>query len=180
MSRAIEDLEHEHEAILFALRILDSMARQAAAGSAVDRADLTAFVGFLQEFADRCHHGKEEGLLFPALAAAGVAEQGGPLGALLHEHVEGRRWIAQMQASTEPTFDAARFSAAARGYGELLRAHIRKENEVLFPLAERLLSAAQLEALFEGFEEHEATVIGAGRHEQLHQLLKSLELKYLR
>ena len=38
---------------------------------------------------------------------------------------------------------------------------------MLFPMAERLLSQEQLDALFEAFEQHEAQVIGPGRHEQL-------------
>jgi hemerythrin-like domain-containing protein len=178
MSRAIEDLRHEHEAILSALAILDGIVRRFAAGDAVDRADLIAFIGFLQEFADRCHHGKEEGLLFPALARAGVPQAGGPLQALLEDHVQGRQWIRQMQASLEPALDAAAFAAAARGYRELLQAHIRQENEVLFPIAQRVLTPAQLEELAQGFDAHEAQVIGGGRHEQLHALLHGLRGKY--
>jgi len=179
MSRAIEDLMHEHEAILFALEILDAIGQRMAAGEAVDPADLAAFIGFLQEFADKCHHGKEEGMLFPALVAAGVPQQDGPVGVMLHEHTLGRQWIHDMDASLRPTLDASAFVRAARGYADLLRAHVQKENEVLFPMAERLLSAARLDALFEAFEAHEEQVIGAGRHEQLHGLLKAWKAKYL-
>jgi hemerythrin-like domain-containing protein len=98
---------------------------------------------------------------------------------MLREHAEGRRWIQEMESSIQPTLDGGRFTAAAQGYGELLRAHIQKENNVLFPMAERALTAAQLENLFAAFEEHEANVIGLGRHEQLHELLKTLKTKYL-
>lgn len=77
MSTAIEALRHEHDAILFALKILDSMGRRAAVGDTIDRSDVNEFLGFLREFADKCHHGKEEGLLFPALIDAGLPCQGG-------------------------------------------------------------------------------------------------------
>lgn len=156
MSRAIDDLMREHEAILFALQILESFERRIAAGQPVDTTDLAAFLGFLREFADKCHHGKEEGILFPALVAAGVPDQGGPVGVMLDEHAQGRRWIAQMDASLGPTLDPERFGQAARGYRALLQAHIRKENEVLFPMAERLLGTDQLDSIFEQFEAHEA------------------------
>ncbi len=179
MSRAIDDLRHEHRAIESALKILDAIEARLSGGQPVDAGDLAAFVGFLQEFVDTCHHGKEEGILFPALAAAGVPQPGGPLEVLLDEHVRGRASIARMRASLQPGVDAAAFSAAARSYRDLLRAHIRKEDEVLFPMAERVLSRAQLDQLFEGFEAHEADVMGAGRHEQLHALLRGLEGKYL-
>lgn len=179
MSRAIDDLMHEHEAILFALQILESFEQRLAAGQGAEPADLSAFLGFLREFADKCHHGKEEGILFPALVAAGVPEHGGPVGVMLDEHVQGRHWIAQLEASLGPPLDAQRFSNAARAYRELLQAHILKENEVLFPMAERRLPASQLENIFDRFEAHEEQVIGAGRHEQLHALLKGLRAKYV-
>lgn len=177
MSLAIDDLKHEHEAILFALETLERFEHRLAAGQAVDAADLSAFLGFLKEFADKCHHGKEEGILFPALLAAGMPAQGGPVAVMLDEHVQGRHWIARMEACLAPTLDPAGFRAAAQGYRDLLRAHIRKENEVLFPMAERLLDAGELAALYERFEAHEAQVIGAGRHEELHALLKALRAK---
>lgn len=179
MSRAIDDLMHEHEALLYALPILESFERQTAAGQAVDVVDLAAFIGFLKEFADKCHHGKEEGILFPALLAAGIPGESGPVGELLEEHVQGRGWIAQMESSLWPPSRPERFALAARAYRELLQAHIRKENEVMFPMAERTLEPAQLEGIFERFEAHEAQVIGAGRHEQLHALLKGLRAKYV-
>ncbi|MFD0666407.1 hemerythrin domain-containing protein [Ramlibacter sp. MAHUQ-53] len=179
MSRAIDDLRHEHEAILAALRILERFEQRAAAGQPLDTADLASFLGFLQEFADKCHHGKEEGILFPALVGAGLPAQGGPVGALLDEHAQGRDWIARMAASLAPALDPARFAEAARGYRELLQAHIRKENEELFPMAEEMLGPDTMDRLFERFEAHEAQVIGEGRHEQLHALLKGLWAKYL-
>jgi hemerythrin-like domain-containing protein len=178
MSRAIEDLMHEHEAILSALDILGGMDRQMTAGKPVDRDDIVAFVGFLREFADKCHHGKEEGLLFPALVAAGMPERGGPVGVMLAGHGEGRHWIADMEAAATPTLNATAFTRAARGYTQLMQAHIQKENQVLFVMADRVLAPEQLDDLFDAFEAHEASVIGAGRHEALHTLLKSLQAKY--
>ncbi len=179
MSPAIDDLMHEHEAIRSALQILEAFERRLAAGQAVAEGDIAAFLGFLKEFADKCHHGKEEGILFPALVAAGLPEPGGPVGVMLDEHAQGRRRIAQMEDSLAPSIDPVRFSEAARGYRELLQAHIRKENEVLFPMAERLLDAGQLAGLFDRFEAHETQVMGEGRHEQLHALLKDLRARYV-
>ncbi len=170
MGLAIDDLRHEHDAILSALVILDRMADTVATGGHAERADLLSFIDFLREFVDQCHHGKEEGLLFPALAQAGIPQQGGPLSVLLDEHVQGRQWIRQMQASVEPALDPVAFAGAARGYRELLQAHIRKENEVLFPWAERVLGPQQLQGLSGAFEAHEARVMGPGRHEQLQAL----------
>ncbi len=70
------------------------------------------------------------------------------------------------------------FKAAAQEYARLLRSHIEKENGVLFPAAERALAPGELQELFRKFEEHEQTVMGKGRHEELHEMLKRLKTKY--
>ena len=178
MSQAIADLKHEHEAILFALKLLERMSQGLTAGELVATSDLVSIVDFLREFADRCHHGKEEGILFPALIEAGVSHQGGPIGVLLQEHVSGREWIAKLEASLHPVVSVVNFGMAARGYSALLLSHIQKENEVLFPIAEQALDAGKLDQIYQAFEVHEAKVIGQGRHEQLHELLQSLNSKY--
>ncbi len=181
MSKAIDDLKNEHEAILFTLKILGKMTDLASKGKAFDAKDATALIGFLKEFADKCHHGKEEGILFPALEAAGIANEGGPIGVMLSEHERGRAFIGEMDAALRKTpFDAAAFVNAANSYSQLLGQHIEKENTVLFVMGERVLSEETLASLYERFEEHEETVIGAGRHEQLHAMLDDFEEKYLK
>ena len=168
MSRAMEDLRHEHEAILSSLEILDAMVGRLGPPNPPTAEDLRGFLGFLKEFADTCHHGKEEGILFPALVKAGIPEKGGPIAQMLAEHVEGRKLIKGMEAAIARAVDARAFTAAAIGYATLLRAHIGKENTVLFPLGEKTLTPAQLDVIFEGFE----------RHEELHATLGELKRKY--
>ena len=178
MSRAIDDLRHEHDAILSALGILDAMVGKLGGKKPPTGEDLRGFLGFLKEFADKCHHGKEEGILFPALVKAGIPDKGGPIGQMLAEHVEGRSFIKAMEAAIGSSVDGRAFAEAAGGYARLLRSHIAKENDVLFPAADRVLPAPELEAIFERFEQHEETVIGHGRHEELHALLKALSKRY--
>ncbi len=178
MSQAIEDLKHEHDAILSALQILDKMIERFQNEGKIDSADAQSFVGFLKEFADKCHHGKEEGILFPTLTKAGIPEQGGPIGVMLTEHVEGRRLIKAMEDSTGKIPDLNAFVVSAREYQVLLRNHIQKENNVLFPMADRALDELQLAKIYESFEEHEEKVIGKGRHEELHEMLNALAKKY--
>ncbi len=178
MAKAIEDLKNEHEAILASLKILDTLAGRLNRGLDVQRRDIHDFIAFLREFADKCHHGKEEGILFPALVKAGIPEKGGPIGVMLSEHVEGRELIKEMEAAVSGKEDHERFTLAAKQYSSLLQAHIEKENSVLFPSAESVLTAAQWDQIHDAFEQHEQKVIGAGRHEELHAMLKGLRQKY--
>ena len=105
---------------------------------------------------------------------------GGPVGVMLSEHVEGRTLIKEMEAAIASTPDYRAFSAAAKKYSSLLQNHIGKENSVLFPMAEKTLDADRLEKLYHAFERYEETVIGHGRHEELHQMLKKMKSKYLK
>jgi hemerythrin-like domain-containing protein len=178
MSKAIADLMNEHEAILSAIQILEKMMAAMEKATSVDKKDIQDFIGFLKEFADKCHHGKEEGLLFPAMIGAGIPDKGGPIGVMLAEHAQGRKFIRDMEESISMDVDRAKLAQAAGGYASLLRNHIQKENNVLFPMAERVLAETQLVKLYEGFEEHEEKVIGQGRHEELHAMLKGLQEKY--
>lgn len=178
MSKAIDDLKNEHEAILSAIQILERMVAGMEKAPSVNTKDMHDFIGFLKEFADKCHHGKEEGLLFPALIQAGLPEKGGPIGVMLADHAQGRQFIREMEEALSPQVDRVRLAQAAGGYAALLRNHIQKENMMLFPMTDKMLTEPQLEQLYEGFEEHEEKVIGQGRHEELHAMLKSLQEKY--
>ena len=180
MSEAIEDLKHEHEAIISSLGILDQIAAGIGKGLKPDKSDLGNFIRFLKEFADKCHHGKEEGILYPALIQAGMPEKGGPIEVMLTEHTQGRNFIKAMEHAIAIGPDHKAFADAATKYSSLLVNHIQKENNVLFPMAERTFDKKRLEQIYRAFEEHEEKVIGHGRHEELHQMLKELKIKYLK
>lgn len=104
-------------------------------------------LAFVSGFADGEHHQREETLLFPALVQAGVPVEHGPIAVMLHEHDLGRQYMQLIRENLEEarTGNAAAASAvfsAATAYSELLRSHIWKEDNVLFPLANRLLPDA--------------------------------------
>lgn len=138
MTTPTQILRDEHVLILGALDALERAAdRLERFGAAPPDAWWAEMVGWLRAFADQGHHAKEERLLFPAMARAGVpADGGGPIGAMLAEHEEGRALVRVIAGS-----DGPRRAAAVRRYVDLLRAHIDKENDVLFPLADSVLDA---------------------------------------
>ncbi|HET7876812.1 MAG TPA: hemerythrin domain-containing protein [Methylomirabilota bacterium] len=151
MMTPTEILREEHRVILRALDLVETAAGPLAAGGGPAEAWWTDAVRLLRGFADRNHHEKEEQLLFPALAQAGVPVEGGPVGVMLEEHVEGRALIQALESGAGP----ARVEAARR-YVRLLREHIDKENGVLWPLAESVLDAEAQRALARQFEAVEA------------------------
>jgi hemerythrin-like domain-containing protein len=134
MPSATDILRDEHQVILRALLTLESAAGRFGADGAPAEGVWTGLIGWLRAFADHNHHAKEEEALFPVLIKAGVPAEGGPIAVMLEEHAEGRALLATMHTG-KPIHRAA----AAHRYIRLLRDHIDKENEVLFPLADAVL-----------------------------------------
>jgi len=181
--KATEELRKEHEGIELMLRVLRAVSDKTGRSEPVPAADLDGIMEFLSVFVDKCHHGKEEEFLFPALEAEGVPREGGPIGVLSAEHEMGRRLAADLKhaaAQYAGTGSAAGLRSAIHKYVVLLTEHIQKENEVLFALADVKLDPDRDEAVFESFEQLERDRIGPGKHEEFHALLSRLEREYLR
>jgi len=182
-SKAIDALMHEHEIILKVVRGLDRIAAALTAKRAADVETLREAVAFMRTFADKCHHGKEEDLLFPALVAAGVPDAGGPVGVMKSEHVQARECVGKFAEAVERH---ARGEPAARD--EIVHAiaclnglypqHILKENNVLFPMADKILTATSLERLHEAFEKVEEA-LGEDVHHRFASFAKRLETETL-
>jgi hemerythrin-like domain-containing protein len=167
---AIQVLLDEHRVIEQVLACLSAMARQTQREGRLEVGPAREALEFFRQFADRCHHGKEEAQLFPMLETRGFSATEGPTACMRHEHVQGRALLAAIDAAIEGAA-AARpealdaFVRAAQGYAQFLQEHIDKEDQVLFPMAERTLKAADMEALDRSFERVEREEIGAGVHE---------------
>jgi len=177
MGRATQDLLNEHEAILHVFTILDKMLTSPDNDEVRDLNFADELVHFLIVFADQCHHGKEEGVLFKEMESLGVPNKGGPIGVMLHEHILGRQFIALMREALKDA-DLEAFKIHAVEYRDLLQQHIQKENVILFRLADQLISDERQLELFEKFEAHEENVIGHGVHEQLHAQIHAWEILY--
>jgi hemerythrin-like domain-containing protein len=163
---AIDLLMDEHQLILRALDALEGFAAELA-GGAEDRAELARFVRFIREFADARHHGKEEDILFEAMVAGGFPREAGPIAVMLMDHEAGRAHVAAMaERAGQPTRwsaeDRAAAVAAARGYAELLRSHIRKEDQILYPMARQRLHEEALARVDRECAAFEARQVASG------------------
>jgi hemerythrin-like domain-containing protein len=176
-------LKEEHGAVKVMLGILEGVCARMEAGRAVPVQHLELILEFLKVFVDTCHHAKEEDCLFPALEEAGVPREGGPIGVMLAEHEEGRARVRGMAAASRGYAageggSAVVFAGHARAYVTLLLAHIDKEDNVLYPIADARLSEAQQAELAVAFGRIEEERVGQGRHEAFHKLLDRLDAEY--
>jgi hemerythrin-like domain-containing protein len=183
MMNPTEDLIHEHKAIKVMLSIMSKIAEDIKTNKGFDINDIERMIDFLKTFADKCHHGKEETALFPALVIAGIQEENGPIGVMLHEHTIGRGYIKELSKSVENCkigneFPDELIADSLTNYVDLLQNHIKKEENILFPLANKVLGEEKQNEIFEQFEKIEEEVVGHGVHEQYHELLNQLKSKY--
>ncbi len=181
--RPVEILMQEHRVIEVALSCLEAMVQKAEADNRLEQEPAEQIVDLIRNFADRCHHGKEEDRLFPALVAKGMPKEGGPIAVMLAEHDMGREFVGRMAQSIESAAQGDQqglqeFSSAAYGYINLLRAHIQKEDRILFPMADRFLNNEDQKALLAEFARVESDHMGAGTHERYLKIAETLAAKY--
>jgi hemerythrin-like domain-containing protein len=179
-----EDLINEHKAIKIMLSIMSKIAEDIKANKKFYIKDVEQIVDFLQTFADKCHHGKEETSLFPALVLAGIPKENGPIGVMLQEHTLGRGYIKEIKRGLEScklgdTCSGELIATNLTNYISLLQNHIHKEENILFPMANKTLSEQKQKEIYEQFEKIEEEVVGHGVHEKYHELLNQLKSKYL-
>lgn len=181
--RPTEILSNEHRVIELVIDCLEEMTNRAMKEGRLEKEPAEQAIAFIKGFADGCHHGKEEARLFPAMEAKGMPRDGGPIGVMLHEHKVGRTHVQGMTLHLEKAAagDGAAlnaFASHAHGYADLLRQHIQKEDQILFPMAERMMTDEDRATLLGQFDHVEQHEMGAGTHERFLAIAESLAARY--
>lgn len=152
--KVTECLNTEHGVFLAQLAVLEQMVR-----TSVAPAELRAATQTIAQAVEN-HRQAEEKILYPAIRRA-FGEDFPPLKVMEEEHREIERCVHGVLAGRP---DAAQY---ARGFIEVLRQHIAKEIQVLFPMAEQRIPAAELERMSGECVRHyheAAGVPGCGAH----------------
>lgn len=174
---ATEVLKQEHRVIERIIPVMEEAANRLANGGNLSEDTFPRILDFMRVFADRCHHAKEEDVLFPVLEKNGVDTEGGLIGALKDEHAEARSLVKKItEALNGHDGEAAEeIRAAVHIYADLLRMHIEKEDITLFPLTDRTLSAQQQMQLAVIFEDLEDEAPCQGAYDHYRQVVADLE-----
>lgn len=152
MNTATKNLENDHVNIL---RLIDVMEKMLFVKSTnIEHFDTA--VNLIKSYADNYHHAKEENLLFPMMINKGFSKEQGPVSVMLHDHTEGRSFVKAMIESILSYKEGKENAIAVvyenmQGYIVLLRSHIAKENNVLFRMADKILSESEQQFLLNEF-----------------------------
>jgi hemerythrin-like domain-containing protein len=179
-----DQLKAEHEKILILLGVLERICAGLEAKRNINPLFLGQVIEFMKIFVDKFHHGKEEDSLFPAMQKAGVRREPGPIGELMIDHIKGRSLARNMNLAVARyrKYDrgaSAQFVESAKSYISLLIEHIRKEDEIYFPMAEKALSERQKKELWESFGELGRTGADRKEHASMLQILQDLGHTFL-
>ena len=172
-------LVHEHRLILRMLALLEINAPLTAEGRYTDYQFYLDGVDFIRNYADRFHHAKEEDVLFEALVKNGMPRANSPVAAMLMEHDQGRAYVRAMEKAAQAALAGQPgqngiIADSAHGYLELLREHIAKEDDILYPLAERLIPEEMREDIIAGYAAAEAKT-AAGFERRYLEIVESYE-----
>ena len=156
MPTALNIIRDEHRSIAAVLHGMQHLVREIRErGARIDVKVFRAMLYYLDTFTERMHHPKEDRYLFDPLRRRGA----GPdslIAELEREHADGEnslrrveQYLIRYEEGGEKEFPefAAEVDRFVEGYWE----HMRKEEEHVFPLAEKLLSAGDWAALDRAF-----------------------------
>jgi hemerythrin-like domain-containing protein len=183
MMKSIQILMDEHKLILRGLRVAQVMAKRFHEAGAAHASDLKGWLDFVGSYADTFHHKKEEDVLFVWMKEKGFPTEGGPITVMLYEHDIGRALIKSIVEASALAFSGDKValetvSAALIDFAGHLSNHIYKEDNILYPMAERLAATGDDESLLARYEVKLAAVEAGATQKKYAALIEELEGKY--
>lgn len=167
MLAAVSVIRAEHRAFATALNALERYLEPVLAHRLQPNHDLFGTIlTYIDTFTDRFHHPKEDEHLFRALRARTDRADAALLD-LQHEHVTSPAMLREVLESLRRTrggsaTDVAAFARLLQGYNASQVAHMRKENEIVIPIAREALSRADWETVGAAFRDHRDPLFGTG------------------
>jgi hemerythrin-like domain-containing protein len=142
--KATDLLRDDHRLIERTLAALAMATVQLEQSAPVRPGFFLGVVEFFEGFVHGVHYRREEGVFFPAMERAGAPRTAGPLAVAIREHEESRGIARAMRSAAErwgAGDESARQQLAedARRYVSLLKQHIAREDQLLFPMAEDMI-----------------------------------------
>jgi uncharacterized protein (TIGR01244 family) len=172
----IATMEREHKIIA---KIVGAARKEAEAikqGGSIDVQRLKKMHDFFVNFADRCHHQKEERYFFPLLKKHGVAEA--EIEAATEQHERGRKLLSELgQLAKRESFSKAqrgKLVDTLKSYVGLMQGHIQLEDAEIWNKAGEALTETEKKRLAMAFRVIETLELGEGFHERYHGLAKEL------
>jgi len=133
-------------------------------------------IDFFRTYADRCHHGKEEDILFRELSEKQLSEElRRIMNELVEEHVIARKTVARLaearnKYAEDKSDSQTEFRLILNELTQLYPPHIEKEDKHFFYPVMEYFSQQELDAMLQEFREFDQKMI----HEKYEKIATSL------
>lgn len=147
MKNILDDLINDHKLIISLLDVIDKIDNS----KYYENNYFEKIIYVIKNFADKFHHGKEEDILYPYVVDhKGFSKKNGPIAVMYEDHNEGRNYIriAALELSNSNSIDYSIIINNLKLYSRLLRSHIYKEDNILYPMIDNVISEDENEKIF--------------------------------
>lgn len=161
-------LRRDHDLIEKVIKSMETTIQLLKDGKSIPESILLPVVDFTKNFIDVCHHGKEEGSFFPALAESGMPTNMGPIAMMLMDHEKSREIAKKIEISSKDYLEngsSQQLISDMSKYTVHITEHLWKENNRLFLMAEARLQhvAVKVDKELNEIEESKLKELGKSR-----------------
>ncbi len=179
--KSTTDLKEEHESIAIFLNILEAILSTMQSEKQVNLVDLQWLFEFNRDYILKCHNGKEEYVLFPALEGIEIPQES--INPLIEEHEIAWSISKTMRGLIQDCIEGNRDAECdlidlGRSYVNFMREHIDKEETIFFPIIDEYIYTDDDEYLDLRFSLFMEERIGIGRYLDLEEMLQYLKAFY--
>ena len=173
--KATSILSEEHKNLSKVIEAISAECDRVESSNQLNKEFFEKTVFFIVNYADKSHHAKEEEILFPELKKDDVQMHCDPVPQMLYEHDEGRLFVKELSRGVEEG-DISVVLKNARAYVDLIRDHIYKEDNILYPMADEALNDDAQKFMLAQFDEAEK-LFAQGARDRCLAIVKEFEDK---
>ena len=157
LSKGLKQLKSEHPPLLEQLEGMYQLTQKVDQEIDIET-NFTGLITKVKEFKAALdpHSEREEGILFPMMGVY-IGTTSGPIAVMEYEHDQAKSNIGSFLAKVESDLDSNEEKKKAAELIQnayfILTEHFSKEENVLFPMAERMLTDEEKEELFQKIQE---------------------------
>ncbi len=165
MTEALQIISNEHRSMWQLTAVLDELRKQLGKPGQKPDADLfNLILDYIEQYIERVHEPKEEAFLYKAVLERS-SEGSEMIAEFQREHARTPEIVARLRAQLKALVrdhpaDVAEFQSALEQYVAMMRRHIMKEENDLFPLARRCLTAADWDGINTAFADSDDPLFG--------------------
>jgi len=178
-----ENLIKEHKEINELLEIMSKIAAKIKSKDVFYPTDVEEIIDYLIIIIDKSHQGKEDEVFYPELISTGISKETEPLSIINYEHVLAKRYLKEISSCVVNCkigndFSGDLLADSLTNYVIVIQNHIKREEEIVFPIANEVFSTEKQNEILQRFEVIDQKNITHSFLERFNKLLNKLKSKY--